>query len=86
MNIPLPSWNLVSDHPNEFCDGDEYLVALQVSNSQTKKTRWEFYKLRVFADEIMQLYYADDVEICGKRCAFSEWSFDDFEYYIKLEK
>lgn len=69
---------------SEFCDGDVYLLALKVTNTEMKETIWEAYKLRIFVDDYMQLYYADDHEICGDHVLFDSWAWEDFEYYIKL--
>lgn len=84
MKLPMPEWKLISEHPNVFQDGERYLVALRV-HSTRRPVRWEFYKIQVEADETINLIHADESEVLGEKVNFTEWNFEDFEFYIKLD-
>jgi len=74
-----PPWKPISEHPNEFGDGDRYLVALRIVCDG--KTNWEFYNIFAEADgdNTVSFYYDDE----AYRDAFTEWHWDDLEFYIK---
>jgi hypothetical protein len=73
-----PQWKPISEHSNEFGDGDRYLVALRIVCDG--KTNWEFYNIYVQTDDEGVYFYHDDN---GYEDAFDEWNWDDLEFYIK---
>jgi hypothetical protein len=57
-----------------------FIVALLVNNAKTGKTDWQVDKVRVICDDYVQLVCHDNDE------PYSDWDWDGFEYYIKLEE
>ena len=86
MTKPLtpPVWKAIKDHPGEFYDGQVYLAALRVVCSG--KERWEYHKIAVECDSEspVSFYYAD-TDLIGHKEYFTEWDWDDFEFYIEVE-
>jgi hypothetical protein len=81
-----PQWKPISEHPEEFWDGDQYLVAIRVTDEKNKTT-WEFVKIQVDCDSEtpVSFYYADS-DLIGHREPFTDWCWDDLEFYIKIEE
>lgn len=87
--IEVPSTLQWKKHdPNmEVFDGDTFLVAIEVKNNKTKKKEWEVYKIRVSCDwdgasGFFDMVYAD----CAESTLLDAWSWEDFEWSIKLEE
>jgi len=86
-NLPLDLiWKKHELNRDEVYDGDVFLVAIQVKNEKTGKMYWQFEKLRISCDGDedggffdMVRYDDNDTE------TFDDWSWEDFEYSIKLK-
>lgn len=64
----------------EYYDGAVYLFALQVGSEG--REQWEYHKLRISCDSETQaeLYCVETDEY------FSDWSLEDFEFYIQISE
>lgn len=75
-----PNW--IKNEADSFQDGSVYIVALQVTNNETGKTKWEIDKIRVTCDEDhFSMAYAD----CADSTPYDAWTWEDFEYYIEVK-
>lgn len=84
--ISPPAWKAIPEHPKEFWDGQKYLVCLRVRNADTNKEAWEYYKIQVGCDvESPVSFYYGDFDLIGHMEPFTDWDWDDFEYYIEIE-
>lgn len=72
---PPINWRRIEEHPNEFGDGDTYLVSLRVRNNRTKRWRVEVYTVMIEADE-GRFGLLDEN---GER--FYAWDWSDFEWW-----
>lgn len=73
-------WRKVSDHPNEFCDGDNYLLAVQTITKDDAHYKWEFANVFISCDEE---YFELKQKNNGVIESYTDYDFFDFEYYIK---
>lgn len=74
------TWKPIADHPDEFYDGDKYLLAIEIKNKDKDYYDWEFVTVFVSCDED---YFELKQDINGVIESYSDWHFDDFSYYIK---
>lgn len=80
MNIELTWIKNDPEKHNVFSDGSVFLVAIEVNNNKTGKTRWDFDVLRFDCDgESAYLTYRDSHEF------YDKWCWSDFDYFILLE-
>lgn len=78
MELPVLSWKHIDEHPKEFMNGDEYLVAVPVSKNSSQNFRYEYHHLTVVADE--EICYFNDVN--GD--FWGAWAWEDIEYYAEV--
>lgn len=63
-----------------FWDGEKFLVAIMVSNNNTKTSRYEFYVIRASCDTETPVSFVHDVT----DETFDEWDWDDVDWYISI--
>lgn len=44
-------WRKISDHPNKFFSGDNYLLAIKIKNNHNQIYEWEFVSIFIDCDE-----------------------------------
>ena len=63
-----------------FWDGEKFLVAIMVSDNNTKSSRYEFYFIRASCDIETPVSFAHDFT----DETFDEWDWDDVDWYISI--
>ena len=81
MNVPETNW--IENDPkkyNSFSDGSAFLIAVNVTNTKSGQTNWEFDCVEFDCDgDGANLVYR------GSREPFDSWSWDDIEFFHLLE-
>lgn len=73
-------WKPASEHPDEFEDGDAYLVRIPVINQRLNHEYMDYYIIRASCDSETPLSWNDQH---GNH--WCEWDWEDVEAYIKLD-
>jgi len=73
-------WRKISDHPNKFFSGDNYLLAIKIKNNHNQIYEWEFVSIFIDCDEE---YFELKQKNNGVIESYTDWDFFDFDYYIK---
>lgn len=69
-------WMHRKQHPDQFEDGSQYLVAVQIVSERTPPYEWEYSVITIKADE-----GRFDIECNGESWG---WLWEDVEFYIPL--
>lgn len=78
MNTPHINWIKNGPEHKIFTDGSEFLVAIQVRNSVTNSTKWDFDRVTISCDDDLFELRHSNGEI------YDAWSWEDFEYFALL--
>lgn len=63
-----------------FWDGERFLVAVMVVNSNTLTTRYEYYVIRAACDSEIPVSFVHD----ETNEPFDEWDWDAIDWYISI--
>lgn len=77
-----PGW-IKNDQKDEwlFHDGQRFIIAIEVVNNKTGKTRWEIDKVKwSCGGESAEMRYADNDE------TYDAWDWSCVDYYIEVFK
>jgi len=76
--LPNIKW-IKNEGFTSFTDGSVFIVALRVEDDKTKTLNWDFDVVEFDCDgEGASLYYR------GKFESYTDWDWDDFEYFALL--